>query len=328
MVGGVPGLQVRERAQAVDARVRPEVDEHHLAPQSGERERLRVDPGSVGVERRSRPVVGEGSCRRLPGRQGGPAAADLVELAAGGAAVLDLALQERRVAGRHRRQVVVDVEHEPERDQADERTRGGADRCRMSPQPGRRLAAAACDREHRQRRSHRVGDREEDGAQPDVVVRGDDRDGRQHRPRARHEDEAEGRPEEEAAACPLRPETREGRERPLQQDRRLRHEQRHGQHEQEHDRGVPQEVLRQAQLVQEPRGEQREDAEAGDETGDDAQRLAARGPAREQDRQHGQHARRDGGDDSREQPDAEQDEHDSVVPTGGRLLCYGDLNGF
>ena len=46
-IGRVPGLEVGERAQAVDARVRPEVDEHDAPAKVGESERLvasRVDP--------------------------------------------------------------------------------------------------------------------------------------------------------------------------------------------------------------------------------------------------------------------------------------------
>ena len=38
-VARVPGLQIRKRAQAVDARVGPEVDEHDLAAQLGKAER-------------------------------------------------------------------------------------------------------------------------------------------------------------------------------------------------------------------------------------------------------------------------------------------------
>ena len=40
----VPRLQVRERAEAVDAGVRPEVDQHDLAAQRMEAERPRIDP--------------------------------------------------------------------------------------------------------------------------------------------------------------------------------------------------------------------------------------------------------------------------------------------
>jgi hypothetical protein len=56
-VGRVPGLQVRKRAQAVDARVRPEVDEHDLPAQLLDREGLAVDPGRDPLEVRRGAVV-------------------------------------------------------------------------------------------------------------------------------------------------------------------------------------------------------------------------------------------------------------------------------
>jgi hypothetical protein len=47
-----PGTDVAERAQPVDARVRPEVDEHDLAAQPLGGERLRVEPARRTVEGR------------------------------------------------------------------------------------------------------------------------------------------------------------------------------------------------------------------------------------------------------------------------------------
>ena len=55
----VPGLHVRQRAQAVDARVRPEVDQHDLAAQLFRRQRLAVDPVREPGELRRRAVVAE-----------------------------------------------------------------------------------------------------------------------------------------------------------------------------------------------------------------------------------------------------------------------------
>ncbi len=50
-----PGAHVGQRAQAVDAGIGPEVDQHHLAAQALERERRRVEPaggaGEAGVQR-------------------------------------------------------------------------------------------------------------------------------------------------------------------------------------------------------------------------------------------------------------------------------------
>ena len=63
VVRPVPGLHVRERPQAVDARVRPEVDEDDLSAQLPERQRLAVDPVWRGRRARA-PRPGRGaSCR-------------------------------------------------------------------------------------------------------------------------------------------------------------------------------------------------------------------------------------------------------------------------
>ena len=81
VIRGVPRLQVGERAQAVDARVRPEVDEHDLARAMTRGQRLRVDPRAVGVDRRCDAVVGQAPLRRLarppraPGRRRAPSPA-------------------------------------------------------------------------------------------------------------------------------------------------------------------------------------------------------------------------------------------------------------
>ena len=77
----VPLLEVRERPDAVDARVGPEVDEHHLAALAGYGERLGVDPGADASKLRSGVELllpgGDGRCRLgsrrrgLRGRRGG-----------------------------------------------------------------------------------------------------------------------------------------------------------------------------------------------------------------------------------------------------------------
>ena len=151
-----------------------------------------------------------------------------------GRVVLDVLLQARRVTGRERREVVVDVEDEPERDEprsARPRRRAPSRRARRSrpaslapPRAISSIGSAA---------PSGVGERQQDGAQADVVVRRDDRDRREHRACARDEDEAERRAEEEAAAAPLgrkREKTANGRSisSPSAWD-----EQRHGDHEEE-----------------------------------------------------------------------------------------------
>src|SRR4051812_17998325 len=72
-VARVPRFQVWKRAQAVDARVGPEVDEDNLAPELREAERTRVDPGRDVVNVRRGAVVlqrhlAEARCQLLPAR--------------------------------------------------------------------------------------------------------------------------------------------------------------------------------------------------------------------------------------------------------------------
>ena len=59
VVGGIPGLEVGQRPLAVDARVGPEVDQHDLAAQRGERQRRRVEPATARDQRRCGAVVGQ-----------------------------------------------------------------------------------------------------------------------------------------------------------------------------------------------------------------------------------------------------------------------------
>src|SRR5207245_1696435 len=54
-----PGLQMRERPQAVDAGIRPEVDQHDFAPELLDRERFRIEPVSDPREARRGAEVGE-----------------------------------------------------------------------------------------------------------------------------------------------------------------------------------------------------------------------------------------------------------------------------
>ena len=77
-----------------------------------------------------------------------------------------------------------------------------------------------------------------------------------------------------------------------------------------------------------PRGEEGEDDEARDEPGDDPERLAPGGAAREKDRQDRQHAGRECGDEAREEPDAEEDDHPTRVDRRGpgSLLAGGAVH--
>src|SRR5439155_9629249 len=93
-IGAVPRLEVRERAQAVDARVRPEVDQDDLAAQLRDRERTAVQPVIDAGEVRRRAIVGQtagDSPDRLPARHA--LAADLLPCVSG---LLRVALEEVR----------------------------------------------------------------------------------------------------------------------------------------------------------------------------------------------------------------------------------------
>ena len=138
VVGRVPGAQVRQRAQAVDARVRPEVDQHDLAAQRRERR--------AAVARRVQPVRDAGEVRRRAEhrqrarrRAAAACAANALppprsESSRFFAAerVLDVLLQRRRVAAERRLQALVGVEHDRERGSRERRrpSPGGGSRCR------------------------------------------------------------------------------------------------------------------------------------------------------------------------------------------------------
>ena len=210
--------------------------------------------------------------------------------------------------------MAVDVERDRERRQPDDHAEHLPDAMCVRPERGHPGSAADRDEQHRDGGADRVGEREHDRAEADVLRRSDDRDRRQHRACARHEHEPQARAQQEAASeVPARP-PRQAQQRPLDDLLDLREEQRRRDEEEERDRDVAQEVLRQAECPQEPDTEQREGREAEDEPGDDRERLpAATGrSACEDDRQDGKDAGRDGGDEPGCEADSDQDEHSSL----------------
>jgi hypothetical protein len=80
------------------------------------------------------------------------------------------------------------------------------------------------DREHRQRRTDRIRDREQQPVESDVALGGDHRHRCEHRACARDEDESEARAEEEAAAEISGTAPRQRLQRPGKQLADLRHE--------------------------------------------------------------------------------------------------------
>jgi hypothetical protein len=142
----------------------------------------------------------------------------------------------------------------------------------------------------------------------------------EHRTRARHEHETETRSQQEASTEIAAPPAGQAEEGTLEQLAEAGNDEARREDEEKRDRDVTKEVLRQSQLIEQPGGEQGEDREARDETGDDRIRPtpAARRATGENDRQYGQNAGRDRGDDARDEGDSEQDDQKRSVTT--RLL--------
>ena len=231
---------MRQRAQAVDAGIGPEVDQNDLAAELPKREGVAVDPRRESCELRSLPEVPQRGARGLLAR----APTQLPQLALGLVGLLDLALERLRVAGDRRLEVAVDVERDRQRGQRDRDAEPLPDAVRVWPQRVHRRPAAERDEQHWDRGADGVGEREDDRAGPDILRRADHGDRGQHRPRARNEHEPEARSEQEPAAeVPARP-PRQAEKRPLDDLLDLREEQRRRDEEQEPDRDVPQQVLR------------------------------------------------------------------------------------
>jgi hypothetical protein len=274
-----------------------------------ERERLRVDPDAGGLERRRVPVVGQSA--RVGAHDGelGAAAADLGELLLPSRRRGDPVLEARQARDVERRQMILGVEDEGQRDPGDENTRDDPDLVSTRADAIRGPAAAERDRQHRHPRAGGVGECRRDRRAAEVLVRRRGRDGTEERARTRDEDEAERHAEQDAPAGVRRPKAREGRQAPLDQQTDLRHQENGCHHEQERDCEIAEQVVRQAELAEDPGREQREEAEAEHEPGDDPERLSARCTAREQDGQDRQHARRERRRDACEEPECDQEQH-------------------
>ena len=239
-IGPVPGLHVRQRAQAVDARVGPEVDQDDLAAELPKSERVAVDPRRETGELRGLPEVPQRGARSLLAR----ASAQPPQLALGPVALLDLALERLRVAGDRSLEVPIDIERDRQRGQPDRDPEALPDTVRVRPQGAHRRPAAERHEEHGDGCADGVRDGEHDRACPDILRRTDHGDRGQHRPRAGNEHEPEARSEQEPAPeVPTRP-PRQAEERPLDDLLHFREEQRRRDEEQEPDRDVSQQVLR------------------------------------------------------------------------------------
>ena len=193
----------------------------------------------------------------------------------------------------------------------DHRAERPAQRERMRAQRRRDALSADRDAEQHDARAERVRDRERDRAEAEVHACGLRGDVREDRAAARHEREPERAAEQEAAVhVPAAP-AAEPRERALDQLAELREEQCRRDDEEQRDRDVSQQVLRQAELVEQVRGEEDRDDERRQHPRDDRERTAtaATRASGEDDRQDGQDARRDRRDHARQERDPEQYQH-------------------
>ncbi len=218
-VAAVQGFLLGDGAQAVDARVGPEIDEHHAPAQCRERDRppAGVEGRRDAGERRRGAGVGEPQI--VAGAGGRPAGRveerrDLGrrrprqsrELAGDGGRPLqglERVRVGRRVAHQLRREprVPAQGDHHPGGDHQDPQGRphGGAG---PPAQPAQRAAPADGDQAQRHHRADGVRGQHQEGPRPRVAGGGHGRHGREDRPGAGRPDQAERDPHEQAAAEP------------------------------------------------------------------------------------------------------------------------------
>ena len=113
--------------------------------------------------------------------------------------VLDVLLQRRRVAPERGLDLLVDVEDDRDRRQGDDDAHRAAQVLAAGAQPLRGPLTAERDQQHRPGGAERVREREQDAVEAEAMLRGENRDGRQHRPGAGDEDEPEADAEHEPA---------------------------------------------------------------------------------------------------------------------------------
>ena len=295
-VARVPRLHVRERAQAVDARIRPEVDQDHLAAQLVQRKRPCVQPADDARDRRRLAVVREQAS--LLGRDAlrVTAAGNLCELPLRRDRALDLLLQALGVPGDRGLQRPVGAERDRERGRADEHPGNPADEHRPRAERECDPAPGESDAEQRHCGARGIAHRQHHAVEADVAASGDHGHGGEHGPCAGDEHEPEARAEQKAAAERGRRTPRERGERPRYELAGTGPEERQRDDEEQRDREVAEQVLRQPREVEQPGGEEREDGEARHDARDDRERPSSGRPAGEHDREDGQYAWRDGRD--------------------------------
>ena len=252
---------MRERPQAVDAGVGPEVDDDHLPAERGHRQRLRVDPGLDRPELRGEAEVVQALLLGEPGP-----ADEILQLALGGGALLE-PLECARVLGDAGLQLLVDPEDHQHRHGEDGGAERPPDRRGVRPRAAQVEAAPSGEREAEEdeARAQPVGERDREGAQREVLRRGHGGDGRDDRSGARREQEPEAEAEDEAAARVARRAPGEGVERAAEQVAEPRPHEAEADDHDDRDGEVPQEVVGEPERGEERRRGQREHREAHDE---------------------------------------------------------------
>src|SRR4029079_15833244 len=160
---------MRKRAEAIDARVRPEVDEHDLPFELGER--AGSASGRVYPEVDSFEVGGSGLAAWCGNGPGAARSAQLLDLRPSRRTALDPVLERRRVAGNGGGEVLVGSERDCDRRDADHDPRrlSGCARMRShDPHPRPETLTADCDGEHWDPGSDCVCTRYEDDPECDV----------------------------------------------------------------------------------------------------------------------------------------------------------------
>ena len=341
MVLGVPGLQVGQRADAVDAGVGPEVDQHDLprspASVSGRppgvlnQRWLPANSGAVPSTGRLdalAPSVLGSDPVGFRGRGELRLAAQLVQPRLHGVGLLQAAGQVEvgDVRGNRLLQADVDVEHH-------DHGRGDHHGAHRALDDGHAVALAqrlqqAAAAEHQQQQDDRRADRVGAADQDRLAARRSDRDdGGEDRARARDVEEAERRTDAEArpeaVAARLRPEPAEARQGSLEPVGDAGREQDETAERQHGDRDVARDVGAQADAVEHLGQPDDRHGERHREAGDDPQRAApaARRAGGQQCRQHGQHARADGGRGAGDEGEEGEQEH-AVTEAGGRITSW------
>ena len=201
-----------KRPQAVDARVGPEVDQHHLALQPFEGQRLRVEPAGEACELRRGPEVVQGALRDLALL----AADEVVDPRLRSCGLLE-PLEGPRVA----RDARLELQVEPEDHQDPDADDQGSERRANEPRPLAHLREREAaprrdrDREENEAGTERVREGDQHGLDGEAPGCRDRRHGRDDRPGTRREEQAEADPEQKPAAYVPGAPPAEGEERTL-----------------------------------------------------------------------------------------------------------------